>query len=66
MSELARGPQRIAEIVPVLYAAVDRRLWPAAAHSVWAHVLRLARLGAVEAEGPPTLQAVYRSAEAPV
>jgi glyoxylase-like metal-dependent hydrolase (beta-lactamase superfamily II) len=45
VAELAAGETRIKAMVPRLYAAVDSRLWPAAAHSVLAHVLELVRTG---------------------
>jgi Beta-lactamase associated winged helix domain len=35
-------------MVPVLYAAVDPRLWPAASLSVQAHLGKLVREGRVE------------------
>ncbi len=60
VAELAAGETRIKAMVPRLYAAVDSRLWPAAAHSVLAHVLELVRTGRVESEGPPTLDSEYR------
>lgn len=47
VARLEAGDQTIAEIVPVLYAAVDKRLWPAASLSVLAHLIRLARHGIV-------------------
>lgn len=52
---------RISDIVPVLYAAVDSRLWPAASLSVLAHLIALVRAGRAVADPEPTLQAVYRS-----
>jgi glyoxylase-like metal-dependent hydrolase (beta-lactamase superfamily II) len=60
VAEIAAGETRIKAMVPRLYAAVDSRLWPAAAHSVLAHVLELVRTGRVESEGAPTLDATYR------
>jgi len=62
LAQLAQGVSRIADMVPTLYAAVDRRLWPAAAHSLWAHMLRLVKTGHAAAEGAPTLAANYRLA----
>lgn len=62
LARLAAGDRTIAEIVPVLYAAVDRRLWPAAALSVHAHLIALARAGRVRAEPAPTLDARYAPA----
>jgi hypothetical protein len=46
--------------VAVLYADVDRRLHPAACHTVLAHLIQLAREGRVESVGLPTIGAVYR------
>jgi glyoxylase-like metal-dependent hydrolase (beta-lactamase superfamily II) len=51
VEQLARGRSRIKEMVPELYAAVDRRLWPAASMSVWAHLLHLVRTGRAEVQG---------------
>jgi glyoxylase-like metal-dependent hydrolase (beta-lactamase superfamily II) len=59
---LAAGDRTVAEIVPALYAAVDRRLWPAASLSVWAHLIALARAGRVVAEPAARLDASYRIA----
>jgi hypothetical protein len=47
-------------MVERLYAAVDPRLHPAAAPSIWAHLIALARRGEVDADGAPELGAVYR------
>ena len=47
IARLKAGDRTISEMVPVLYAAVDRRLWPAASLSVLAHLIRLARQGIV-------------------
>ena len=60
LARLAAGDRQIAEMVPVLYAAVDRRLWPAASLSVHAHLLSLVRRGIVAAQPEPSLEAVYR------
>lgn len=49
LARLAAGDRRIAEMVPVLYAAVNPRLWPAASLSVWAHLIALERAGRVRA-----------------
>ncbi len=38
---LGKGPATIAEIVPQLYASVRKQIWPAAAASVYAHLLDL-------------------------
>ena len=62
MARLAAGDRTIAVMVPTLYAAVDRRLWPAASLSVWAHLIALVEAGRVVAEPEPSLQAIYRPA----
>jgi hypothetical protein len=62
LDQLAKGPRQIADMVPVIYAAVDPRLHPAAAHSVLAHLIHLVRQGRVAADGPPGPGAVYRLA----
>ena len=59
---LAQGAATIAAMVPDLYAAVDRGLWPAASLSVWAHLIALEHRGEVRAEPSPTLEAEWRLA----
>ena len=48
---LEAGPQRIAEMVPVMYKGLDPRLNGAAQGSVWAHLEDLARRGLARREG---------------
>ncbi|HEY1561509.1 MAG TPA: MBL fold metallo-hydrolase [Caulobacteraceae bacterium] len=62
LAELAAGSTRIKDMVPRLYAVVDKRLWPAAAHSVLAHMLELVKTGRVVADGEPGLDSDYRLA----
>jgi glyoxylase-like metal-dependent hydrolase (beta-lactamase superfamily II) len=62
LGELAEGRGRIAEMTPILYAEVSPRLHPAAAHSLWAHLIKLVREGVVSCDGPPTLASEYRLA----
>ena len=62
LAELARGPRRIADMVPAIYADVDPRLHPAAAHSVLAHLIHLAREGRVAAEDGAGPCGLYRLA----
>jgi glyoxylase-like metal-dependent hydrolase (beta-lactamase superfamily II) len=59
LSQLAAGKTRIADIVAVLYANVDKRLHGAAAHSVLAHLIRLVRAGRVRCEGAPALTSCF-------
>ncbi len=65
LAALAAGPATIKAMVPVMYAAVDPRLHPAAAHSVLAHLIHLTRLGQVVAEGrsaedAPSIDSTFR------
>lgn len=62
LAELAAGETRIGEMVPKMYAGVDPRLYPAAAHSVLAHMILLVSSGRVRTEGEPALDARYRLA----
>ena len=62
LAQLDGGSRRIADMVPILYAAVDPRLWPAAGLSVLAHLIALERTGRVEARPGPALDAVWRLA----
>jgi glyoxylase-like metal-dependent hydrolase (beta-lactamase superfamily II) len=59
---LAAGPSTIAAMVPRMYAAVAKTLYPAAARSVFAHVLHMLETGAIATDGPATLTATYRLA----
>ena len=51
LDALAAGPQRIADLVPRLYAGVDRRLHPAAARSMFAAMALLVERGEVVHDG---------------
>ena len=62
LDRLAAGDQRIVEMVPRLYAAVDERLWPAAARSVEAHMIELVKTGRVTGDGAAGLERTYRLA----
>ncbi len=62
LARLAAGDTRIEAMVPAIYAAVDRRLWPAAAHSVLAQTIELVNSGRVICEGAPSLKSEYRLA----
>ncbi len=57
---LAAGPQRIEAIVDRLYIGLGPGLHRAAGRSVHAHLLDLVGRGLVEADGPPTIDALYR------
>ncbi|WP_297509293.1 MBL fold metallo-hydrolase [uncultured Caulobacter sp.] len=62
LEALGAGFSQIKTMVPSLYAAVDPRLHPAAAHSVLAHLIQLVAEGRVVADGEPGLETVYRLA----
>ncbi|WP_299172154.1 MBL fold metallo-hydrolase [uncultured Brevundimonas sp.] len=59
LARLEAGDRTAAEMVPMLYAAVDRRLWPAASLSVLAHLIKLAEDGAAKVSGQPGLAAEF-------
>ena len=60
LARLAAGDATIADMVPVLYAAVDQRLWPAASLSVLSHLIKLVKEERVSADPEPTMAARYR------
>jgi glyoxylase-like metal-dependent hydrolase (beta-lactamase superfamily II) len=62
LAQVAAGHGHVREMVPVIYAAVDPRLHPAAAGSVLAHLIHLTQTGAVVADGPPGRDRLYRIA----
>jgi len=62
VAQLAAGETTIKSMVPKIYAAVDSRLWPAAAHSVLAQIIELVRTGKVASNGTPGLDSEYRLA----
>ena len=59
LDQLAAGKRQIKDMVPVMYADVDKRLHPAACHSVLAHMIRLVQLGRVGCDGPPCVDNEY-------
>lgn len=59
LEQLAAGKRQIKDMVAVMYADVDKRLHPAACHSVLAHMIRLVELGRVGCEGPPCVDNEY-------
>jgi len=59
VEQMAQGKRRIKDMVAVIYADVDKRLHPAACHSVLAHMIRLVELGRVGCDGPPCVDNEY-------
>jgi glyoxylase-like metal-dependent hydrolase (beta-lactamase superfamily II) len=59
IEQMQAGRTRIKDMVPVMYADVDKRLYPAACHSVLAHMIRLVELGRVTCDGAPSVDSAY-------
>lgn len=62
VAQLAAGETLIPEMVKTIYRDVDKRLHPAACHSVLAHMIHLAETGRVTAKAPFELSTEYRLA----
>ena len=62
LDQLKKGRTLINEIVPEMYADIDRRLHGAAALNVYAHLIRLVKTGAVMCDGAPTMKSCYKLA----
>lgn len=60
LAEMNAGQTRIKAMVSSMYADVDKRLHPAAAHSVLAHMIHLVKKGVVTTTGTPGLDNEYR------
>lgn len=63
VEQLRQGRRRIREIVPKMYADIDKRLHGAASLNVLAHLIRLVRTGAVLCDAEPTMESEYRLPE---
>ena len=59
LDQLVRGPARIPDMVREIYADIDPRLHPAAAHSMLAHLIKLVREGRVASDAPPGPSSLY-------
>jgi glyoxylase-like metal-dependent hydrolase (beta-lactamase superfamily II) len=57
---LAHGVDRIAQMLPGMYVGLPESLLPAAARSVFAHLLHMLERELVACDGPPSLDAAYR------
>lgn len=62
LKRLEKGPRTIDMMVSDMYKDVDKRLHPAAARSVLAHLIALVDDKKATCDGPPTLGATYRLA----
>lgn len=60
VAALGNGPATIKDLVPGMYADVDKRLWRAAANSVYSHLLALQREERVViGDGEPSITATW-------
>ncbi|MES1989841.1 MAG: MBL fold metallo-hydrolase [Pseudomonadota bacterium] len=60
VAQIKAGHARIKDMVPVIYAAVDPKLYPAAARSVYAHVLGMIEDGRIAVDGEPRMDSKLR------
>lgn len=59
LEALASGPATLPQIVPTLYADVDKKLWKAAVASMYAHALALVERGLIRSDGPAKRTSAY-------
>lgn len=59
LERLEAGDKRIPDIVKTIYKDVDKRLHPAACHSVLAHMIHLVQTGRVSSAGLPSIDSDY-------
>lgn len=62
LEQIAAGRTHVRGMVEAMYADIDRRLHPAAAHSVLAHLIHLVETGRVMCGGSMDLESEYRLA----
>jgi glyoxylase-like metal-dependent hydrolase (beta-lactamase superfamily II) len=60
VEQISAGRTTIADMVPVMYEATDKRLHPAAARSVLSHVIKMVADGKLACDGDPSLSSAYR------
>jgi glyoxylase-like metal-dependent hydrolase (beta-lactamase superfamily II) len=63
LEQIRCGRTAVRGIVEAMYADIDRRLHPAAAHSVLAHLIHLVETGQVTCNGMPGLETDYALGE---
>jgi glyoxylase-like metal-dependent hydrolase (beta-lactamase superfamily II) len=63
LEQLQKGRTQIKEMVAAMYADIDPRLHGAAGLNVYAHLIRLVRIGKVACEGAPGVKSEYRLAD---
>ena len=62
LERLAAGQTQIRDMVPIMYAAVDKRLYPAACQSVLAHMIHMVKQGRIRSDGTPSLESNFHAA----
>lgn len=62
IEQIEAGRTTIGEMVPVMYAATDKRLHPAAARSALSHLIKMVAEGVVACDGDPSLKTDFRLA----
>lgn len=62
LAAIEAGDSHVMQIVERLYTHIDKRLYPAAAHSVLAHLVHMKQTGKINCEGTPGLRSAYRVA----
>ncbi|GHA93359.1 MBL fold metallo-hydrolase [Algimonas arctica] len=62
---IGSGLGQISDIVASLYKDVDKRLHPAAAHSVLSHIIYMRQTGRVRCDGPDGLRQTYSLTQRP-
>lgn len=65
LDRLAAGDSKIPEMVKTIYKDVDKKLHPAACHSVLGHIIHLVKEGRVQVEGDACVSASYTLVETP-
>lgn len=61
LHRIRKGDETIAQIVNVIYKETDKRLYPAASLSVFAHIEDLLSKKLIESGGTPSLEARYKA-----
>ena len=59
LKQVEAGRTTIREMEKAMYADIDPRLHPAAALSVYAHIIRLVRIGSLATDGEPAMEGEY-------
>ena len=59
IARLEAGDRTITQMIPIMYAQTDKRLHPAAARSVFAHMKQMADEGRVQTNGTPSISGEY-------